>query len=59
MEHIQDAPNYFPGIIAVMAICIAAVLAATVTILVLKKQNKEADEGKRIIDGLEGYRWTI
>ncbi|KAH7018541.1 major facilitator superfamily domain-containing protein [Microdochium trichocladiopsis] len=55
----QDAPNYFPGIMAVMAICIAAVVAASVSILVLRRQNKQADEGKRVIDGMEGYRWTI
>ncbi|KXJ86929.1 major facilitator superfamily domain-containing protein [Microdochium bolleyi] len=55
----QDAPNYLPGIMAVMAICIAAVVTASVSILVLRWENKQADEGKRVIDGMEGYRWTI
>lgn len=55
----QDAPNYFPGIVAVMAICIAAVISAIVSIIILRWENKQADEGKKIIDGLEGYRWTI
>ncbi|KAI0888064.1 MFS general substrate transporter [Annulohypoxylon maeteangense] len=55
----QDAPDYIPGIIAVMAICIAAVVAACISIVLLRLENKRADEGKKIIDGLANFRWTI
>ncbi|KAI2628454.1 MFS general substrate transporter [Hypoxylon sp. NC1633] len=55
----QDAPDYVPGIIAVMAVCIAAVVAACISIVVLKWENKRADEGKKIIDGLADFRYTI
>ncbi|KAF4981714.1 hypothetical protein FZEAL_2516 [Fusarium zealandicum] len=40
----QDAPNYIPGIIAVMAINVAAVVTAIVTMLLLRVQNKRADK---------------
>jgi hypothetical protein len=36
-----------------------AVLLAIVSIVVLKMQNKRADEGTIIIEGLEGFRYTI
>ncbi|KAI6083668.1 MFS general substrate transporter [Hypoxylon rubiginosum] len=57
--HQQDAPDYIPGIIAVMAICIAAVIAAGISIIVLRWENKRADEGKKIIDSLTDFRYTI
>ncbi|OAP56666.1 hypothetical protein AYL99_08778 [Fonsecaea erecta] len=55
----RDAPNYLPGIIAVMAICCAAVATACVSIVVLSWYNKKADEGARINENLEGFRYTI
>ncbi|KAK0389962.1 hypothetical protein NLU13_3535 [Sarocladium strictum] len=55
----QDAPNYFPGIIAVMAIYGAAVVAAICTMLALKWQNKKADEGKFVCEGRPDFRYTI
>jgi len=36
-----------------------AVLLAMFSILVLRMQNKRADEGIIIIEGLEGFRYTI
>jgi len=36
-----------------------AVLLAVVSILVLRLQNKRADEGIIVIEGLEGFRYTI
>lgn len=55
----QDAPNYLPGIIAVMAICVSTVIIASIMMLALRRANKQADEGKRIIEELEGFRYTI
>ncbi|KAI0009201.1 MFS general substrate transporter [Xylariaceae sp. FL0662B] len=55
----QDAPDYTPGIIAVMAICIAAVVLACFSMIVFWWENKRADEGKKIIYGLANFRYTI
>lgn len=55
----QDAPNYLPGIIAVMAINVAAVVVAALTMLVLRHNNKLADEGKYLCEGREGFRYTL
>ncbi|KAM5341511.1 hypothetical protein ACJ41O_014542 [Fusarium nematophilum] len=42
----QDAPNYIPGIVAVMAINVAAVVTAIFTMLMLRYQNQQVDKGK-------------
>ncbi|RSL57589.1 hypothetical protein CEP54_008208 [Fusarium duplospermum] len=55
----QDAPNYLPGIIAVMAINIAAVLAAIVTMVLLRWQNQRADKGEVLCEDREGFRYTL
>jgi hypothetical protein len=55
----QDAPNYIPGLVAVMVANAVAVLLAVVSMLVLRVQNKRADEGTIVIESLEGFRYTI
>ncbi|KAF4971573.1 hypothetical protein FSARC_1639 [Fusarium sarcochroum] len=55
----QDAPNYIPGLVAVMAINIAAILVAVLTMVLLRIQNRRADEGKGFCEGREGFRYTI
>lgn len=55
----QDAPDYLPGIIAVMAINIAAVVTSVLTMIMLRFQNKRADEGKFLCEGREGFRYTL
>jgi hypothetical protein len=55
----QDAPHYVPGITAAM---IAAGLIVVVTLLLNLKfwrANKRADAGGKIIEGLEGFRYTL
>jgi len=42
-----------------MAICVSTVIIASVTMLALRRANKQADQGKRIIEDLEGFRYTI
>jgi hypothetical protein len=42
-----------------MAANAVAVLLAMISILVLRMQNKRADERTIIIEGLEGFRYTI
>ncbi|KAM0563178.1 hypothetical protein ACHAPJ_000894 [Fusarium lateritium] len=55
----QDAPNYIPGLVAVMAINIAAILVAVLTMLLLRIQNRRADEGRSLCEGREGFRYTM
>lgn len=55
----QDAPNYLPGIIAVMAINVAAVLTAVVTMVLLRWQNQRADKGEVLCEDREGFRYTL
>ncbi|KAM0706407.1 hypothetical protein Q7P35_005733 [Cladosporium inversicolor] len=55
----QDAPDYIPGLVAVMVANAIAVLLAISSMLVLRIQNKRADEGVIVIEGLEGFRYTI
>ncbi|KAL6711636.1 hypothetical protein ACN47E_004570 [Coniothyrium glycines] len=55
----QDAPHYEPGIIACM---IAAGMIIVVTLLLNLKfwlANKRAANGGKIIEGLEGFRYTL
>jgi len=42
-----------------MAANAVAVLLAIVSILVLRMQNRRADQGIVVIEGLEGFRYTI
>lgn len=55
----QDAPNYIPGLVAVMVANAVAVLLAVISMLVLRIQNKRADEGIIVIESLEGFRYTV
>jgi hypothetical protein len=55
----QDAPHYVPGITACM---IAAGLIVIVSLLLNLKfwlANKRADRGGKIIEALEGFRYTL
>jgi hypothetical protein len=54
----QDAPDYVPGLIAVMAANGLAVGLATVTTVVLRRQNSRAERGEIVLAGLEGFRYT-
>ncbi|KAF2111845.1 phthalate transporter [Lophiotrema nucula] len=54
----QDAPEYIPGCIAVM-VCVGAVLlGSTVVFFYLRWCNKQADEGRRVINGSSEFRYT-
>ncbi|KIW88801.1 uncharacterized protein Z519_10285 [Cladophialophora bantiana CBS 173.52] len=54
----QDAPDYIPGIIAVIAPNAFTVVLAIVTILTLRWQNKLAENGKRFPGVPEGFKYT-
>jgi hypothetical protein len=55
----QDAPAYMPGIMACM---IAAGGIIVITLLLNLKfwfANKRADNGGKVIEGLQGFRYTL
>lgn len=55
----QDAPQYVPGMITAI---IALVLVIVITLLLdfkFWRANKRADAGGKIIEGLEGFRYTL
>ncbi|KAH8888091.1 phthalate transporter [Thozetella sp. PMI_491] len=55
----QDAPLYRPGIYAtVTANCIVLLVVGVMSIH-FRISNKKADKGHMIIEGLEGFRYTI
>jgi MFS family permease len=55
----QDAPRYIPGVIACMICGALIVLTASAMALYFRYQNAKADEGKVVIEGLEGFRYTL
>ena len=55
----QDAPGYKPGIITCM---IAAALIVVITLLLdlkFTRANKRAANGGKVIEGLQGFRYTL
>lgn len=42
-----------------MAVSIVCVIVAAITSFVLWRENKQADEGERIIEGLATFRYTL
>ena len=55
----QDKPTYHPGIYTTM---IASALIILITLAMtwkFKRANERADRGGKIIEGLEGFRYTL
>lgn len=42
-----------------MAINVAAVVVAALTMLMLRHNNRQADRGKYLCEGREGFRYTL
>lgn len=55
----QDAPAYIPGIVACIVPLVVTFFLAMITMVVLSRKNKKADEGKDLVDGLSDFRYTI
>lgn len=55
----QDAPDYHPGLYT----CFAAAALTVVSVLITSTnhyiQNKKADRGEIIIEGVEGFRYKL
>ncbi|KAF2219732.1 phthalate transporter [Elsinoe ampelina] len=55
----QDSPTYVPGMIGcIVATCIVIATSCLLT-LYFRYMNKKADRGEVLINGLEGFRYTI
>lgn len=55
----QDYPGYRPGIYASI-VCIVVCMAITIGITFhFHRENEEADKRGKILEGLEGYRYTL
>ncbi|KIX98587.1 uncharacterized protein Z520_05888 [Fonsecaea multimorphosa CBS 102226] len=55
----QDSPGYLPVIITCM-ICGCLIITITIAMtLYFARSNRRADEGKIVIEGLEGFRYTL
>ncbi|EXJ68736.1 uncharacterized protein A1O5_08530 [Cladophialophora psammophila CBS 110553] len=55
----KDAPGYLPGIIACIVSQGIMIAILLVTSLIFMRQNRKADAGQVVIEGLPGFRYTI
>lgn len=55
----QDAPLYRPGVYAAITCNSLLIIIVTLLSIHFRRCNKKADEGRMIIEGLEGFRYTI
>ncbi|KAJ2984306.1 hypothetical protein NQ176_g47 [Zarea fungicola] len=55
----QDAPNYLPGIIAILIMFALTAVVVPVASFFMWRLNKEADAGQRVIEGLDWFRYTL
>lgn len=55
----EDAPLYRPGLYAAIACNSLSVVIVVLLSIHFRRSNKLADQGRKIIEGLEGFRYTI
>ncbi|GAB7362526.1 hypothetical protein MBLNU230_g2845t1 [Neophaeotheca triangularis] len=55
----EDKPNYVPGVIATLLACVLTVVITLLLTLKFHRANKRAAAGGKIIEGLEGFRYTL
>jgi len=54
----QDAPQYKPGLIVVVALQALTIVLVGKNLWYFSVQNRRADEGRLVIEGQEGFRYT-
>ena len=55
----QDAPGYYWGFVGtIVANCVVLVVCAILSV-VFWRRNRKADRGELVIEGLEGFRYTL
>lgn len=55
----QDKPGYKPGIYTTMIACAGVIVVTCMLELKFWRANKRAAAGGKIIEGLEGFRYTL
>ncbi|KIW98243.1 uncharacterized protein Z519_01827 [Cladophialophora bantiana CBS 173.52] len=55
----QDTPNYIPGIIATMVSIAVPMIITLVMMPLLRRANRQADAGTRVIEGAAEFRYTL
>jgi MFS family permease len=55
----QDKPGYVPGIVTCIIACALIVVITCLMELKFHRANKRAAAGGKIIEGLEGFRYTL
>lgn len=55
----QDKPGYAPGMYTTIIACALVVVLTAVMDLKFHRANKRAEAGGKVIEGLEGFRYTL
>lgn len=55
----QDAPHYFPGLVTVLVADMCVLITTAVLTVLLRRANKAADKGEGLVEGLQGFRYTL
>lgn len=55
----QDAPHYRPGIYAALACNALIIVVVGLLSLQFHISNRKAAKGQKVIEGLEGFRYTL
>lgn len=56
---VKDAPKYRPGMYAALALMVVFMINVAGITEYFRRQNKKADEEGLIIDGVDGFRYTL
>ncbi|OQE02880.1 hypothetical protein PENVUL_c037G05410 [Penicillium vulpinum] len=55
----QDYPGYRPGLYASIACLVVCILITLFITAFFRRENQAADKKGKILEGLEGYRYTL
>lgn len=55
----QDSPEYTPGLITCFLAAGITILSVGITSIYMIIQNRKQAQGKIIIEGVEGFRYTL
>lgn len=54
----KDAPDYLPGMIAVIVSQVITVLLVSLNFFYFLHRNRKADRGEAVLEGTPGFRYT-
>lgn len=55
----QDAPTYRPGLYTCFTAAFLTIVSVTTTSIYMFIQNKKQAQGRKVIEGMEGFRYTL